>query len=87
MLLSPRMPRAPRPRPVVRLRVEPLEDRLTPASLFGTPGFFQQTNLVSDQAGVAALVDPELKGGWGVSLSAGGGAVWVSANTTGVSTL
>ena len=83
MLRSSRMPRAPRSRFSLRPWFEPLEDRFVPA----TPGFFQQTNLVADQPAVAALHDPEFVGGWGVSISAGGGAVWMSAHGAGVSTL
>ncbi len=65
-----------------RPMVEALENRLALSS-----GFFQQANLVSDQVGVAVIQDRELVNAWGMSLSPAGGALWVSANATGVSTL
>jgi uncharacterized protein (TIGR03118 family) len=45
----------------------------------------QQTNLVSDQPGVAQLRDPNLVNPWGISQ--GPGPLWLSDNGTGVSTL
>ena len=50
-------------------------------------GFYKQTNLVSDQPGVAAMVDPDLVNPWGIALPPTGGAFWVANNGTGVSTL
>lgn len=47
---------------------------------------YKQTNLVSDQPGVAALTDPNLVNAWGMSRSATS-PWWVSDNGTGVSTL
>ncbi len=47
---------------------------------------YKQTNLVSSQAGVAAVTDPNLVNPWGLSRSSGG-AWWVSDNGTGLSTL
>jgi len=47
---------------------------------------YQQTNLVSDMAGMAAFTDPHLINPWGVSESSSG-PFWVSDNVTGVSTL
>jgi uncharacterized protein (TIGR03118 family) len=47
---------------------------------------YQQENLVSDFAGVAQLQDPSLVNAWGVSFG-GAGPFWVSANSTGKSTL
>src|SRR5262245_20905692 len=44
---------------------------------------FQQTNLVSDQMGVAQVFDPNLINAWGISESPNGGAFWVSANGSG----
>src|SRR5215831_18139914 len=47
---------------------------------------YKQTNLVSDQPGVAALTDPNLVNAWGISRSSTS-PWWVSDNGTGVSTL
>jgi uncharacterized protein (TIGR03118 family) len=47
---------------------------------------FTQDNLVSDQAGVAALTDPNLVNPWGMSRSATS-PIWVSDNGADVSTL
>jgi uncharacterized protein (TIGR03118 family) len=49
-------------------------------------GFYQQTNLVSDLPGVAAVTDPRLVNAWGMSHSAAS-PWWISDNGTGVSTL
>jgi uncharacterized protein (TIGR03118 family) len=40
---------------------------------------FQVTNLVSDQAGVAQINDPNLVNAWGIALGPTGGNFWVSA--------
>jgi uncharacterized protein (TIGR03118 family) len=48
---------------------------------------FQQTNLVSDQMGVAQVFDPNLVNPWGISESPNGGAFWLSDNGTGLSPL
>jgi uncharacterized protein (TIGR03118 family) len=48
---------------------------------------FQQTNLVSDRAGVAQITDPNLVNPWGISESPNGGAFWLSDNGTGISPL
>jgi uncharacterized protein (TIGR03118 family) len=48
---------------------------------------FQQTNLVSDQMGVAQISDPNLINPWGISESPNGGAFWLSDNATGLSPL
>jgi hypothetical protein len=45
-----------------------------------------QTNLVSDQPGVAATTDPNLVNAWGISFNPAGPA-WVSDNGTGVTTV
>ncbi len=58
-----------------RPMLEGLEDRRLLAG-----GFFQRANLVSDQAGVAAIQDPDMVNGWGIALSPTGGNFWVSAN-------
>jgi len=47
---------------------------------------YQQINLVSDQAGVALLQDPDLVNAWGIS-SSPTSPFWVSDNETGKSTL
>lgn len=47
---------------------------------------YTQTNLVSDQSGVAAVTDPNLKNPWGLSRSSGS-PWWVSDNNAGISTL
>jgi uncharacterized protein (TIGR03118 family) len=49
-------------------------------------GFYQQTNLVSDLPGVAAVTDPHLVNAWGMSHSATS-PWWISDNGAGVSTL
>jgi uncharacterized protein (TIGR03118 family) len=46
------------------------------------PTQFQQTNLVSDQAGVAQVLDPNLVNPWGISASPNSGAFWLSDNGT-----
>jgi uncharacterized protein (TIGR03118 family) len=48
--------------------------------------FFHQTNLVSDQPGVALILDPNLVNPWGITFS-GGSPFWVANNGTGTSTL
>ena len=53
---------------------------------------FHQVNLVSDQPGVAALMDPDLVNAWGMSASPGsdaepGSPLWVSDNGTDKTTL
>ena len=47
---------------------------------------YKQTNLVSDQAGVAAVKDPHLVNPWGLSRSSGS-PWWVSDNGMGLTTL
>lgn len=78
---SPR-PSKPHRSPRYRPSLELLEDRRLLAFTV-----FQQTNLVADEPGVALIHDPSLVEAWGVSLSSAGGAFWVSARGTGVSTL
>jgi uncharacterized protein (TIGR03118 family) len=62
---------------------EPLEARRLFAATLPT---FVQTNLVSDQPGVAAHTDPNLVDAWGV-VETKVGTVWVSNNVTGTSTV
>jgi uncharacterized protein (TIGR03118 family) len=47
---------------------------------------YQQTNLVSDLAGVAQLQDTNLVNAWGISMS-GNSPFWISANGTGLALL
>jgi uncharacterized protein (TIGR03118 family) len=72
------------PWPAYRPWLEQLEGRALPST---GAGFYQQTNLVSDQAGVARILDPNLVNAWGISLNQAGGAFWVANNVTGTSTL
>jgi|SRR5579871_122916 len=71
--------RSPRRSCSVRLQLEELEGRIVPATTF------IQTNLVSDQPGVAAIQDPNLVNAWGIAI--GPVAAWVSANGNDVSTV
>src|SRR5262245_33460225 len=48
--------------------------------------FFHQTNLVSDQPGVALIQDPNLMNAWGITFSPTS-PFWVANNDTGTSTL
>ena len=61
---------------------------LTCLSMFVTPVFAQyiRTDLVSNQAGVAALQDEHLVNGWGL-VALPQSPFWVSDNGTGFSTL
>lgn len=52
----------------------------------GRANAFLQTNLVSDQAGVAQIQDPSLVNPWGMAFSSTS-PFWLSDNGTGVSTL
>src|SRR5258707_11182586 len=62
---------------------EPLEARRLFAAVLPA---FAQTNLVSDQPGVAVHTDPNLVDAWGV-VETNVGTVWVSNNVTGTSTV
>jgi uncharacterized protein (TIGR03118 family) len=77
-LLDPHIKARPR---AFKPSLEALEGRCVPAA------GFQQTNLVSDQPGVAQITDPNLVNAWGIALSPNGGAFWVSDNNTNVVTL
>jgi uncharacterized protein (TIGR03118 family) len=57
----------------------------TPGSAYAATNFVQ-TNLVSDQDGVATNKDPNLVGTWGISTSTGS-PFWVSNTSNGTSTL
>jgi uncharacterized protein (TIGR03118 family) len=56
------------------------------AALPAKADHYQQTNLVSDMPGLAALTDPNLKNPWGVSFF-GPTPFWLSDQAAGVSTL
>src|SRR6266851_4700277 len=60
------------------------------AALLSAPAFaatnFVQTNLIADAAGAAAVVDPNLVGTWGISVSSGS-PFWVSNTANGTSTV
>jgi uncharacterized protein (TIGR03118 family) len=60
--------------------LESLEGRLVPTA-------YLATDLVSDQPGVARVLDPHLVNAWGISLNPNGGAFWVSSNGADLSTL
>lgn len=77
--LKPRSAFAPRRRPVLRLSLEPLEDRSLPSA-------YLQTNLAADQPGVALIHDPQLVDAWGISINPNG-TFWVSGRATDVSTV
>jgi uncharacterized protein (TIGR03118 family) len=62
---------------------EPLEPRRLFAVALPT---IAQTNLVSDQPGVAANTDPNLVDAWGI-VETKAGTVWVANNVTGTSTV
>lgn len=51
----------------------------------GNQGFFEQTNLVSDQSGVARHTDPNLVNSWGI-VAVPEGPFWIADNGTGVAT-
>jgi uncharacterized protein (TIGR03118 family) len=63
--------------------LEILDDRCLPS----TTNAFLETDLVSDQAGKAALQDANLVNPWGIALSPTAGAFWVSDNGKDVATL
>jgi len=59
---------------------------VVPLPAGGAAGGYTQTNLVSDQPGVAQTMDPNLVNPWGMSRSATS-PIWVSDNGTDVATL
>ncbi len=59
---------------------------VVPLPAGGAAGGYTQTNLVSDQPGVAQTMDPNLVNPWGMSRSATS-PIWVSDNDTDVATL
>src|SRR5260370_558657 len=58
---------------------------LLSAPMFGATNFVQ-TNLIADTAGAEVVVDPNLVGTWGISVSAGS-PFWVSNAANGTSTV
>jgi uncharacterized protein (TIGR03118 family) len=48
---------------------------------------YLQTNLISDQPGVAAITDPSLVNAWGLALPTTGGNFWIADNGSGVSSV
>jgi uncharacterized protein (TIGR03118 family) len=66
-----------------QLSVHELECRSVPAAATA----YIATDLVSDQAGVAPITDPNLVNGWGISRSPTFGGFWVSSNGAGLSTI
>ena len=69
--------------PRQRLSLQRLDERGLPSA---TP-FVQQTNLVSDQPGVAPITDPKLVNAWGIALARPMARLWVSDNGTGQTSL
>ena len=63
------------------LEIEPLE----PRQVLSTS--YLVHDLVSDQPGVAPILDPNLVNGWGVALSPTAGGFWVSSNGKDISTI
>src|SRR5882724_4550107 len=51
------------------------------------PSVYLAADLVSDQPGVAPILDPNLINAWGIALNPTGGAFWVSSEGAGVSDL
>jgi len=49
--------------------------------------FYQETDLVSDQPGVALIQDTDVVNPWGVTLSPTAGGFWVANNGTGIATI
>jgi len=91
--LSPRTLRARRSRRLPspsknrrpRLNVESLEPR---ALMSATPTTaYLQTNLISDQPGVAAITDPSLVNAWGLALPPTSGNFWIADNGTNLSSV
>src|SRR5882724_4726740 len=62
------------------LMVERLEDRSLMAAVPTTA--YLQTNLISDQPGVAAITDASLVNAWGLAIPPTGGNFWISDNGT-----
>jgi uncharacterized protein (TIGR03118 family) len=63
-----------------------LDQQTAPRAQAQRHAFYQQTNLVSDQRGVAKVTDPNLVNAWGIVHSSTS-PFWISDNGKGVSTL
>jgi uncharacterized protein (TIGR03118 family) len=81
--LLPGRARVRKPSPGYRPVVEGLEQR----ALLATGTLFQQTALVSDQAGKAPITDPQLVNAWGIAVGSPNGDFWIADNGTSVTTL
>src|SRR5262245_28480078 len=68
-----------------RLHVETLEPRTLMSATPSTA--YLQTNLISDQPGVAAITDASVSNAWGLAIPPTGGNFWISDNHTGVSSV
>ena len=65
----------------LRLQIETLECRCVLATAY------LATDLVSDEPGVAPILDPNLVNAWGISLNPSGGAFWISSEEQDLSVL
>src|SRR5262245_53854751 len=65
--------------------VESLERRTLMATAAGS--VYLQSNLISDQAGVAEIQDTALVNAWGLAVPPTGGNFWISDNGTNVSSV
>src|SRR5437773_8048157 len=88
--LRTRLPKAKRSsrlskRPRSRLHVEPLEPRTLMSATPST--VYLQTNLISDQPGVAAITDPSLVNAWGLAIPPTAGNFWIADNHTNLSSV
>lgn len=71
---------------LIALLVVVLPSRAARSAKAAEPAFFHQTNLVSDQPGVALIQDPNLMNAWGITMSPTS-PFWVANNASGTSTL
>src|SRR5436853_6559274 len=77
--------RSRRQKSACTLSLESLEPR---ALMSATPTTaYLQTNLISDQAGVAAITDPSLVNAWGLALPPTTGNFWIADNGTNLSSV
>jgi uncharacterized protein (TIGR03118 family) len=67
------------------LAAEPLEGRMLMSATPTTA--YLQTNLISDQAGVAAITDSSLVNAWGLAVPPPTGNFWIADNETGLSSI
>lgn len=65
--------------------VEPLESRMLMSATPNT--VYLQTNLISDQPGVAAITDPSLVNAWGLAVPPTSGNFWIADNHTNLSSV